>query len=136
MASVHAQVFVRDNVLRVESRLPRRLTAEGLTLEIAAATQRQRLVRDLCSIRHAARWTLGSSSGFAVVDLLPAGTELTELIVQLDDERRLSRRVDARRRAVARRFVMALRHALVADGHDVAAVTNATTTDKPWRTPA
>lgn len=136
MSSVHAQVYVRDGVLRVESRLPRRFTAEGLTLEIAAVTHRQRLVGELCSIRHDAQWSLASSSGFAVVDLVPAGSHLTELIVQICDEGRTWRRVDARRRVILRDFVVELRRAIAGDRRVAEPSRDELGTTQPWRTPA
>lgn len=135
MSSVHAQVYVRDGVLRVESRLPRRFTAEGLTLEIAAVTHRRRLVGELCSIRHEGRWRLGSSTGSAVVDLVPAGSDLTELIVQTDDDRWTRRRPEARR-VILRSFVLELRRAILAERRVVQPSRDESRTTHPWRTPA
>ena len=136
MSIVHAQAYVRESHLRVESRLPRRFTAHGLTVEIEAATGRERLVGDLCSIRHEARWTFEASGGRAVVDLVPAGSDLTELIVQLLDESRTRRRVADRRRALLRDYVGALRGAIVEDGCRVHAQDDETAMTRPWRTPA
>ena len=133
---MHAQAYVRASHLHVEARLPRRFTVEGLTLEIEPATHRERLVRDLCSIRHDARWTLGTSSGTAVVDLLPAASDMTELIVQVHDDARTRQRVRDRRQASLRRFVVALRRAVVEDRPARRAADGPAVTTKPWRTPA
>jgi len=122
--------------LHVESRLPRAFTTEGLRLEIAPPTCRERLVGDLCSIRHDARWTLGTSSGAAIVDLVPAASDLTELIVQIQDEARMRPRVLEQRRARLRRFVVALRGAILDQRHDVGTAEPPAMTSRPWRTPA
>jgi hypothetical protein len=136
MSTVHAQTYVRESHLRAESRLPRSFTAHGLTLQIAPATRRVRLVGELCSIRHDARWTLGSRTGPAVVDLVPAASDLTELIVQTRDDARPRRRADDARRAILRRFVVAVRDVIVDDSHPARAARDATAMTEPWRTPA
>jgi hypothetical protein len=136
MSSVHAQIYVRDNVLRVESRLPHRFSAEGLELDIAPAVRRERLVGELCSIRHDARWTLGSASGPAVVDLVRSGSQLTELIVQTTAEGHARRRSEDHRRDVLRRLVVALRSALAVDAQVAEPEPAPPRSDEPWRTPA
>lgn len=136
MSVVHAQIYVRESHLRVEARLPRCFTNQDFTLEIAPATRRERLVGDLCSIRHDARWTFGSSSGPAVVDLVPAGSELTELIVQTYDEAGSRRRSGSQRQAVLRRFVAAVRGAVVDERSAVPEPRPVAATKRPWRTPA
>ena len=133
---MHAQAYVRASHLHVESRLPHRFTVEGLTLEIEPATRRERLVGHLCSIRHDARWTRGTSSGTAVVDLLPAASDLTEVIVQVHDEARARQRVRDRQQASLRRFVVALRRVIVEDRPALRAADDPTATTTPWRTPA
>ena len=136
MSVVHAQVYVRASHLHVEARLPHCFTAEGLTLEIAPATRPERFVGTLCSIRHDARWTLGSSSGSAIVDLLPAASDLTELIVQTHDEARTRRGVRDRRQTTLCLFLVALRRHLVEDRSCLRVAAEETPITRPWRTPA
>ena len=135
MSTVHAQRFVRDSVLRVESRLPHTFSCHGLTLEIAPGTRPERVVAELRAIRHDGRWTEGRASGPATIDVVRSGTELTELIVQLHDESRRPRRSEDRRRALLRELLDDIRRSM-SRMPEASLVIDETPDVQPWRTPA